>query len=148
MAAPIDAGPGPWIHPGWKGAKAVVRLSDRFSIDRVSVADIVDSAGPRPAIESTARLAVAIVGLWNDECIGLVSLEAALDSGSAERVPRMIDEIRDHCGADLSWIVGADLTTWWDSDCPVFDDMRTEGPAPDGSLITDFLQQAAWRTTR
>lgn len=127
VTARIDAGPGPWIHPGWKGAKAVVRLSDRFSIDRVSVADIVDSAGPRPAIESTARLAVAIVGLWNDECIGLVSLEAALDSGSAERVPRMIDEIRDHCGADLSWIVGADLTTWWDSACPVFDDMRRRG---------------------
>ena len=127
VAALVDVGPGPWIHPGWKGARAVVRLSERFSIDRVSVADIIDSAGPHRAIESTARLAVAIVDLWNEERIGLVSVEAAMNSGSAERVPEMIGEIRDYCGADLSWIVGADLTTWWDRDCPVFDDMRRRG---------------------
>lgn len=123
----IDVGPGPWIHRGWKGARAVVRLSERFSIDRVSVADIIDSVGPDPAVESTARLAVAIAHLWNEERIGLVSVEAAMDSGSAERVPRMIGEIQDYCGADLPWVVGADLTTWWDSDCPVFDDMRRRG---------------------
>ncbi|MCQ3803577.1 MAG: hypothetical protein OXC98_11145 [bacterium] len=127
VTARIDVGPGPWIHPGWKGAKAVVRLLERFSIHRVPVADIIESAGTHPAIESTARLAVAIVNLWKGERIGLVSVEAAMDSGSAERVPRMIGEIQDHCGADLPWIVGADLTTWWDSDCPVFDEMRRRG---------------------
>ena len=123
----IDVGPGPWIHRGWKGAKAVVGLSERFTIERVPVADIIDSAGPHPAIDSPARLAVAIVNLWSGERLGLVSVEAAKASGSAERVPAMIGEIQDHCGADLSWIVGADLTTWWDSDCPVFDDMRRRG---------------------
>lgn len=144
----IDVGPGPWIHSGWKGAKAVVRLSERFSIDRVSVADIMDSAGPHPAVESPARLAVAIAHLWNEERIGLVSVEAALNSGSAERVPRMIDEIQNHCGAGLSWVVGADLTTWWDSECPVFDDMRRRGLPLVGPYSPTFYSKLLKRTTR
>ena len=41
VAARLDVGPGPWIHKGWKGARAVVGLSERTEIERVPVADIM-----------------------------------------------------------------------------------------------------------
>ena len=36
-------------------------------------------------------------------------------------------EIRQYCGVDLPYIVGADLTTWWDSKTTVFADMMRMG---------------------
>ena len=35
----------------------------------------------------------------------------------------MISEIQRNCVPDLPYIVGADLTTWWDSETTVFGDM-------------------------
>ena len=42
-------------------------------------------------------------------------------------MPDMMIEIQRHCGTDLPYIVGADLTTWWDSDTRVFGNMMRIG---------------------
>ncbi len=39
----------------------------------------------------------------------------------------MISEIQRNCVPDLPYIVGADLTTWWDSETTVFADMMRIG---------------------
>ena len=80
---------------------------------------------PNSAICTPARLAVAIATLPGDERIGLVSIESA--GKASERVPKMVREIQQYCGADLPYIVGADLTTWWDSETTVFGDMMQIG---------------------
>lgn len=36
-------------------------------------------------------------------------------------------EIQQYCGVDLPFIVGSDLTTWWDSNTTVFADMMRIG---------------------
>ena len=125
VAAALDAGPGPWIYEGWNGARAVVRLSERIDIERVPVADIIAASAPPSAIDTPARLCVALCTLPDDERLGLVSVETA--SEAASQVPRMISEVREYCGADLPWIVGADLTTWWDSESTVFAEMQRIG---------------------
>ena len=125
VAATLDVGPGPWVHEGWNGARAVVRISDHIAIERIPVADIISSASPNSAICTPARLAVAIATLPGDERIGLVSIESA--GKTSERVPKMVREIQQYCGADLPYIVGTDLTTWWDSETTVFGDMMRFG---------------------
>ncbi len=35
--------------------------------------------------------------------------------------------MQQHCGVNLPYIVGGDLTTWWDSDTTVFADMMRMG---------------------
>ena len=50
VTAKLDVGPGPWVNEGWNGARAVVRMSDRISIKRVSVADVIASAPPNPPL--------------------------------------------------------------------------------------------------
>ncbi len=123
VTAKLDVGPGPWINEGWNGARAVVRISDRVAIEWVSVADIMASASPNSAIDTPSRLAVAT--LSGDERIGLVSVESGRKS--SERVPGMIREIKESCGSKLPYIVGGDLTTWWDSETTVFGDMMRIG---------------------
>ncbi len=125
VTAKLDVGPGPWINEGWNGARAVVRISDRVAIEWVSVADMMASASPKSAIDTPSRLAVAVVTLSGDERIGLVSVESGRKS--SERVPGMIREIKEYCGPKLPYIVGADLTTWWDSETTVFGDMMRIG---------------------
>ena len=125
VATALDVGPGPWTHRGWKGARAVVRLSDEIGIERVPVADIIAAASPRSAIDTPARLGVAICTLPDGERLGLVSVETG--SEAAVRVPRMISEVREYCGADLPYIVGGDLTTWPDGESTVFADMLRIG---------------------
>ncbi len=125
VAAELDVGPGPWIYKGWNGARAVVRLSERIDVERVPVADIIAASAPRSAIDTPARLAVAICTLPDGERLGLVSVETG--SEAAGRVPPMIDEVRAYCGADLPYVVGGDLTTWWDSESAVFADMQRIG---------------------
>ena len=121
----LDVGPGPWIHKGWNGARAVVRMSDRVCIERLSVADIIDSASAGSTIDTPARLAAAIATPTGGESIGLVSVEAGRES--SKRLPEMICEIRQYCGNELPWIVGGDLTTWWNSETNVFGDMMRIG---------------------
>ena len=123
VTAKLDVGPGPWINEGWNGARAVARISDRVAIEWVSVADIMASASPNSAIDTPSRLAVAT--LSGDERIGLVSVESGRKS--SERVPGMIREIKESCGSKLPYIVGGDLTTWWDSETTVFGDMMRIG---------------------
>lgn len=125
VASGLDAGPGPWIHRGWKGARVVVGLSRRVDVERVPVARIIKSADPDSAIRSEASPAVVIATLPEKERIVLVSVESA--GKATERVPRMVLEIQRHCGTDLPYIVGADLTMWWDSDTTVFGDMMRIG---------------------
>ena len=125
VAAELDVGPGPWVNKGWKGARAVVRISNRVAVERISVAEIIASASPNSAICTPARLAVSVATLPGDERIGLVSVESGRKT--SERVPGMIREIQRYCGADLPYIVGADLTTWWDSETTVFGDMMRIG---------------------
>ena len=125
VASRLEAGPGPWKHRGWNGARAVVGVSGRVDVDRVPVLDIIESAAPDPVIRSKAGLAVAFATLPGEERIALVSIESA--GKATERVPRMVLEIQRHCGTDLPYIVGADLTTWWDSDTTVFGDMMRIG---------------------
>ena len=110
---------------GWSGARAVVGMSGRVKIERVPVSDIIESAAPGSVIRSEARLAVAIAALPEGERIALVSIESA--GKATDRVPDMMLEIRRHRGIDLPYIVGADLTTWWDSDTRVFGDMMRIG---------------------
>ena len=140
VAARLDVGPGPWIHEGWNGARAVVRISNHIAIERVSVADIIASASPNSAIRTPARLAVAIATLPGDERIGLVSIESA--GKASERVPKMAREIQQYCGADLPYIVGADLTTWWDSETTVFGDMMHIGLPLIGPHTATFYSPA------
>ena len=125
VASELDVGPGPWIHGGWNGARAVVGVSGRANLKRVPVSDIIDSAAADSAIWSEARLAVAIATFPGEERTVLVSVESA--GKATERVPGMVLEIQRHCGTDLPYIVGADLTTWWDSDTTVFGDMMRIG---------------------
>lgn len=125
VATKLDVGPGPWIYKGWNGARAVVGLSERTEIERVPVADIIAAASPRSAIDTPARLGVAICTLPDGERLGLVSVETGPEA--AGRVPAMIGEVRAYCGADLPYIVGGDLTTWWDSESAVFADMQRIG---------------------
>ena len=115
----------PWKHRGWNGARAVVGVSGRVDVDRVPVLDIIESAAPDPVIRSKAGLASRFCHTPREERIALVSIESA--GKATERVPRMVLEIQRHCGTDLSYIVGADLTTWWDSDTTVFGDMMRIG---------------------
>ena len=61
------------------------------------------------AIRTPARLAVAIATLRSSERIVLVSIESA--GKASKRAPQMIREIQQYCGADLPYIVGADLNT-------------------------------------
>ena len=121
----LDVGPGPWIHKGWNGARAVVGVSGQVKIERIPVSDIIESAAPNSVIASEARLAVAIATLPGGERIILVSIESA--GRATDLVPGMLLEIQRHCGTDLPYIVGADLTTWWDSDTGVFGDMMRIG---------------------
>ena len=121
----MDVGPGPWIYKGWSGARAVVGVSGRVKMERVPISDIIESAAPNSIIRSEARLAVAIATLPGEERIALVSIESG--GKATDRVPDMMIEIRRHCGTNLSYIVGADLTTWWDSDTRVFGDMMRIG---------------------
>ncbi len=125
VAAGLDTGSGPWIYKGWNGARAVVRLTDRIAIERVPVADIIAASPPRSAIDTPARLCVALCTLPDGERLGLVSVETG--SETAPRVPRMISEVREYCGSSLPWIVGGDLTTWWDSESTVFGEMQRIG---------------------
>ena len=125
ISSKLDVGPGPWIYKGWSGARAVVGMSVRVKMERVPVSDIIESAAPNSVIRSEARLAVAIATLPGRERIVLVSVESA--GKATDRVPEMLLQIRRHCGADLPYIVGADLTTWWDSDTRVFGDMMRIG---------------------
>ena len=121
----LDVGPGPWIHKGWKGARAVVGVSGRVKMEHVSVSDIIECASPDSVIRSVARLAVAIATLPGQERVVLVSIESG--GRATDRVPDMMLEIQRHCGTDLPYIVGSDLTTWWDSDTGVFGDMMRIG---------------------
>lgn len=121
----LDVGPGPWIHKGWKGARAVVGVSGRVKMERVPVSDIIESSSSHSTIKSVARLSVAIATLPGQERIVLVSIESG--GRATDRVPDMMQEIRCHCGTDLPYIVGADLTTWWDSDTRVFGNMMRIG---------------------
>ena len=125
VTAKLDVGPGPWVNEGWNGARAVVRISDRVAIEWISVADIMASASPNPAIDTPSRLAVAIATFSGSEKIGLVSVESGRES--SQSVPEMIREIQQFCGPELRWIVGGDLTTWWDSETTVFGDMMRLG---------------------
>ena len=59
------------------------------------------------------------------ERIGLVSVESSEEA--AQNILRMIVEIQSYCGIGLPYIVGADLSTWWDSDTTVFGDMMRIG---------------------
>ena len=125
ISSKLDVGPGPWIYKGWNGARAVVGLSGRVKMERVPVSDIIESATPNSVIRSEARLAVAIATLPWGERIVLVSVESA--GKATDRAPEMLLQTRRHCGTDLPYIVGADLTTWWDSDTKVFGDMMRIG---------------------
>ena len=126
----LDVGPGPWIHRGWNGARAVVRISNRVRVERIPTEDVIASTPSVSAIDSPARLAAAIATLPGGEQIGLVSVESAGEW--SERVPAMILEVqrycgRQRCGSGLPFIIGADLTTWWDSDTTVFGEMMRIG---------------------
>ena len=130
IAGRLDVGPGPWIHKGWNGARSVVRISNRVRVERVSVEDVIASVPSGSVIDSPARLAAGVVTLPGGERIGLVSVESAGEC--SERVPTMILEVQRYCekhccGAGLPFIVGADLTTWWDSDTTVFGEMMRIG---------------------
>ncbi len=125
VTAKLDVGPGPWVHKGWNGARAVIRISDRVVVERIAVADIIASASSNSAIRTPARLAVAIATLRSSERIVLVSIESA--GKASKRAPQMIREIQQYCGADLPYIVGADLNTWWNSETTVFGDMMQIG---------------------
>ena len=123
-------GPGPWVHKGWNGARAAVRISNHVWVERVPVEDVIASAPSVSAIDSPARLAAASATLPGGERIGLVSVESAGEW--SKRVPAMILQIqryceKDCCGTGLPFIVGADLTTWWDSDTTVFGEMMRIG---------------------
>ena len=121
----LDVGPGPWIYKGWNGARAVVGLSGQVKLERVLVSDIIESAAPNSVIKSPSRLAVAIAMLPGGERIALVSLESG--GKSTDQAPKMMEQVRNYCGDDLPYILGADLTTWWDSDTKVFGDMMRIG---------------------
>ena len=103
----------------------MVGLSGRVKMERVPVSDIIESAAPNSVIRSEARLAVAIAVLPDRERIILESIESG--GRATDRVPDMMIEIRRHRGTGLPYIVGADLTTWWDSDTEVFGDMMRIG---------------------
>ena len=124
VAAGLDVGIGPWVYKGWSGARAVIGISDHVNIKRIPVEEII-AAEADSAIDSPARLAVAVGVLEGSEQIGLISVESAGDS--TERMPEMMLEVQRFCGIDLPYIVGADLTTWWDSDTKVFGEMMRIG---------------------
>ncbi|MCY4087741.1 MAG: hypothetical protein OXG37_12895 [Actinomycetia bacterium] len=126
----LDVGPGPWVHEGWNGARAIVRISNRVWVERIPTRDIIASAPSVSAIDSPARLAAGVATLPGGEQLGLVSFESA--GYWAERVPAMILQVQRYCekqgwDAGLPFIVGADLTTWWDSDTTVFGEMMRIG---------------------
>ena len=125
VADKLDVGPGPWVHEGWNGARAVVGISDDIAIERVSVADIIESAMPPSAIGTPASLAVVIATAPGGERVGLVSVE--MSHKTSPELPKMMREIQRHCGVDLPYIVGGDLTTWWDSKTTVFAEMMRMG---------------------
>ena len=54
----------------------------------------------------------------------------------------MVLQIRRHCGIELPYIVGADLTTWRDSDTRVFGDMMRIGPRLIGPHAPTFYSPA------
>ena len=54
----------------------------------------------------------------------------------------MAREIQQYCGADLPYIVGADLTTWWDSETTVFGDMMHIGLPLIGPHTATFYSPA------
>ena len=125
VTAKLDVGPGPWVHKGWNGARAVIGIDECIDVQRIAVADIIASSSSNSAIRTPARLAVAIATLPSGERIVLVSIESAGEA--SERAPQMIREIQRYCGADLPYIVGADLNTWWNSETTVFGDMMQIG---------------------
>ena len=139
VADKLDVGPGPWVHKGWNGARAIVRIADNIAIERISVADIIASAPPPSAIGTPASLAVAIAKSPGGEQIGLVSVE--MSHKTSPELPEMVREIQRHCGVDLPYIVGGDLTTWWDSKTTVFADMMRMGLPLIGPHSATFYSQ-------
>ena len=130
VVARLDVGPGLWVNRGWNGARAIVRLSDRVWVERIATGDIISSAQSVSAIDSPARLAAGVATLPGGEQLGLVSVESGHEW--AKRVPAMILEVQRYCekrgcGTGLPFIVGADLTTSWDSDTTVFGEMMRIG---------------------
>ena len=76
VAGRLDVGPGPWIHKGWDGARAIVRISDRVWVERIPTEDIIASAPSGSAIDSPARLAAGVATPPGGERVGLVSVES------------------------------------------------------------------------
>ena len=118
VSGTLDVGPGPWPR---SCSDAVVGISGNVDIERVSPPD-------SPVL--VARLdicvpAVAIATLPNGERLGLISVEASHRTSPA--LPKVMQAIQHHCGADLPFIIGGDLTTWWNSKTTVFADMMRMG---------------------
>ena len=49
-------GPGPWVHKGWNGAHAVVRIYNHVWVERVPVEDVIASAPSVSAIDSQGTI--------------------------------------------------------------------------------------------
>ncbi|MCY4085495.1 MAG: hypothetical protein OXG37_01060 [Actinomycetia bacterium] len=149
VAARLDVGPGPWVHKGWNGARAIVRLSNRVQLEWIPTEDIIASAPSGSAIDSPARLAAGVATLPGGEQLGLVSVESGHEW--AKIVPAMILQAQRYCekqghGAGLPFIVGADLTTWWDSDTTVFGEMMRIGLPLIGLHATTFYSRPNGQT--
>ena len=83
IAGRLDVGPGPWIHKGWNGARAIVGISSRVLVERIPNEDVIASTPPVSAIDSPARLAAAIATLPGGERIAS-SLLSRRASGQRE----------------------------------------------------------------
>ena len=118
VADKLDVGLGPWPR---SCSEVVVGISGNVTVERISLPDLRASVAP----SDICIPSVAIVTTAEGERLGVVAAEAS--HRTSPDLPKLMQAIQQHCGVDLPFIVGGDLTTWWDSNTTVFADMMRMG---------------------
>ncbi len=118
LAGKLDIGHGPWPR---SCSDAVVGVSGKVAFERVSTPDVRASVAPT----EICLPAVAIATTPQGERLGIASVEAS--HKTSPNLPSVMLHIQNHCGTNIPFIVGGDLTTWWDEKTTVFGDMMRIG---------------------
>jgi len=138
VADKLDVGPGPWKVKGAKGMRAVVGLSGKIRIERLSDDQILkrsDAAAAHPY-----SIAAAMVREGRRRQLLIVSVEAW--EKTARRLHEMIEDVWEMIDARPPTIVAGDINAEADSGAPVFDRMESIGLPWTGPVgVTKFHRQ-------
>ncbi|MYA01056.1 MAG: endonuclease/exonuclease/phosphatase family protein [Chloroflexi bacterium] len=128
VAACMDIDLSPWQRKPVKRQRAIVGLSDRVRITRISRDRLID-AGPSEPTRMKAwlgHLAVALVDSTSRSPICVISVEKYLEP--ARLLPELVGCVQRVVGRDTPVLVAGDLTTpRQTTKSSVFEDMRALG---------------------